>query len=231
MNGVKFDTKHSYDDFGLILKHACIGMPKPKVETVDVPGANGEIDLTNYFGETVYKNREIKLTFLYYGQETDYHVMRTNLARHVHGKSMQIVFDDDVAYYYIGRCTIDQLETVRLGAAVQVVITIDAEPYKYEVSSNGMDWLWDPFSFEDGIINVSQFAVQRSKTITLINRDMIVSPDIVSTAPMTLTYNKKTYAIKTGKQTMYEVRLQPGENVLTFTGNGTVTITYRGGVI
>jgi phage-related protein len=231
MVGVSFDQKHSYNDFGLILKHATIGMPKPKTEVVNVPGLNGVIDLTDYYGEPVFENRTITLTFLFYGASVSYHVMRTNLARHLHGKKMNVVFDDDIAYYYLGRCTIDNLETTHKGAAAQVVITVDADPYKYEVASNGADWLWDTFSFEDGIINNNQFTVNGTETVTLTNRDMIVSPEIVSSAAMTCTFNKKTYAIRAGKQTMYEMRLQPGDNVLKFTGSGTVTITYRGGVI
>lgn len=231
MIGVTFDTKHSYDDFGLILKHRVIGMPDPKLEIVDVPGMNGSLDMTDFFGEVFYKNRTLTLQFMYYGDVEQYHNVRTAIAKHLHAKEMQIIFDDDPNYYYKGRCTIDKFETYHKGVVANVVIVCDVDPYKYELNSNGSDWLWDPFSFEDGIINNSQYTVSGTRAVTLINRDMIVSPDIVSTAPMTLTFNKKTYAIKTGKQTMYEVRLQPGENVLAFTGNGTVTITYRGGII
>ena len=39
MIGVKFDSKHSYDDFGLILSSKSVPLPKPKTESVTVPGS------------------------------------------------------------------------------------------------------------------------------------------------------------------------------------------------
>ena len=46
MQTVTFGTKNSYDDFGLILTDKNIGFPEPKLEEVDVIGADGIIELS-----------------------------------------------------------------------------------------------------------------------------------------------------------------------------------------
>lgn len=229
MIGVTFDTKHSWDDWNLVFQNWEIPLPALKTEIITPSTMNGNIDLTEYLGERFYENRTLTLTFAYVGPKTNFHNVRTTIANFLHGKTMQIIFDDDLAYYYVGRCAVDSFRTVSNESYCKIVIVCDVDPYKYETNSNGTDWLWDPFSFEDGVINNTQFAVSGTKTVTITNRDMIVSPDITSTAAMTVTFDKKTYNLIAGKQKVYGIRLQPGDNVLTFTGTGTVTISFRGG--
>ena len=63
MRTVRFDGKDSYTDFGLIRTGADIGSPSPRVSTVEVEGMDGVLDFTEYFGETLYDNREISFDF------------------------------------------------------------------------------------------------------------------------------------------------------------------------
>lgn len=51
MKGVSFDTLHSYRDFSLYLSEKTIESPKPKTETQEVPGADVELDFTEFFGD------------------------------------------------------------------------------------------------------------------------------------------------------------------------------------
>lgn len=51
MNGVTFGRYHSYNDFNLILTGKEIGSAVVKTNYVDVDGAHGHIDYTEYFGE------------------------------------------------------------------------------------------------------------------------------------------------------------------------------------
>ena len=63
MRTIKFDDLDSYRDLRLVRKGVEIGAPETKTETVDVPGADGALDLTEYFGEPLYENRELKMDF------------------------------------------------------------------------------------------------------------------------------------------------------------------------
>ena len=42
LNGVRFGTKHSYNDFGLVLQKKDLSLPEPKTEKIEVTGRNGE---------------------------------------------------------------------------------------------------------------------------------------------------------------------------------------------
>lgn len=46
---------------------------------------------------------------------------------------------------------------------------------------------------------------------------------------MKVTHEGNTYSLPAGETTVYDIRLQEGDNYVTFTGNGTVKISYRGG--
>ena len=92
-----------------------------------------------------------------------------------------------------------------------------------------MPWLWDVFSFVNGIIHVNEVKVSGSKKVNLINRVKIVSPTFTCSTAMKVTHEGNTYSLPAGETTVYDIRLQEGDNYVTFTGNGTVKISYRGG--
>lgn len=131
MNGVKFGNKHSYDDFGLVLKSKDIGFPEPKIETVDVPGMDGEIDFTEVFGKVFYKNRILTFTFSAVSSSMQWDVLINNLTTHLHGKKMKIILDSDKGFFYEGRCKINNFKTDKTIATVVVECVV--APFKKEV--------------------------------------------------------------------------------------------------
>lgn len=52
MKGVTFGTYHSYDDFNLLLTSKEVAAPKVKTIEIDVPGADGALDLTEMMFQT-----------------------------------------------------------------------------------------------------------------------------------------------------------------------------------
>ena len=54
-------------------------------------------------------------------------------------------------------------------------------------------------------------------------------PTFVANVAMSLDFNGQTYQLQEGSQKFYDLFLHEGENELTFTGNGTITIEYTGG--
>ena len=46
-NGVKFDDKHSADDFNLIMTSKIINEPEAKIIKVEIPGSDGSKDLSD----------------------------------------------------------------------------------------------------------------------------------------------------------------------------------------
>ena len=96
--------------------------------------------------------------------------------------------------------------------------------------SSAVDWEWDSFDFEEGIINeTGQLIVNGSVTISLVCRRKRMFPIFTASAPITMLYDGVTYNLLVGSQKFYDIFLCEGVNEFTFTGNGTVSIDYIGG--
>lgn len=230
MQTVTFGTKNSYDDFGLILTDKDIGFPEPKLEEVDVIGADGVIDLSEVLNDDIkYKTRKLQFTFTVLKGSKYWASVVADVANYLHGKKLKIQMDFDPVYYYTGRCKINSFKTSKR----LCIITIDAEcePYRLDINGNGEKWLWDTFSFQNGFIRVNAVTVNGSLEVNLQNQRKIVSPTFTCSTAMTVTFNGVTYNLPKGKTTVLEIRLQYGTNYVTFKGNGTVKIEYQGGAL
>lgn len=230
MQTVTFGTKNSYDDFGLILTDKNIGFPEPKLEEVDVIGADGVIDLSEVLNDDIkYKTRKLQFTFTVLKGNKYWASTIADVANYLHGKKLRIQMDFDPAYYYTGRCKINSFKTSKR----LCTITIDAEcePYRLDINGNGEKWLWDTFSFQNGFIRVNTVTVNGSLQVNLQNQRKIVSPTFTCSTAMTVTFDGVTYNLPKGKTQVFGIRLQYGTNYVTFKGNGTVKIEYQGGAL
>jgi len=230
MQTVTFGTKNSYDDFGLILTDKNIGFPEPKLEEVDVIGADGVIDLSEVLNDDIkYKTRKLQFTFTVLKGNKYWASTVADVANYLHGKKLRIQMDFDPAYYYTGRCKINSFKTSKR----LCTITIDAEcePYRLDINGNGEKWLWDTFSFQNGFIRVNTVTVNGSLQVNLQNQRKIVSPTFTCSTAMTVTFDGVTYNLPKGKTQVLGIRLQYGTNYVTFKGNGTVKIEYQGGAL
>lgn len=229
MIGVTLGEKHSYDDWGLILSSCVITPPDPQLNLVTVPLRDGSLDLTEALTDDVkYKDRSITLTFTMVDPRKYWSAKVSEISNYLHGKRMKIIIDDDLAFYYVGRVAIDDWNSEKSVGKLVVKGTVD--PYKYDIQSSAEDWLWDPFDFETGIVNeVSGIVVEESTSVTIIARRKRTYPTITVSEAMQVTYEGTTYDLAAGSNKVYSMLLQEGENELTFTGNGTVTVEYTGG--
>ncbi len=137
MIGVKFDAYHSWDNWNLVLQSISIGMPEPKTNSVDIPGANGSLDLTETLtGEVVYENRELSFKFETAEQLTgkSWADLISEIATALHGKRMNIILDDDPDWIYNGRCIIDAFSTSV--AKQEITIKCDCDPFKTDSDGN-----------------------------------------------------------------------------------------------
>lgn len=228
MDGVAFGTKHSYRDFGLILSSKTISLPKAKTKTVEVPGADGVIDLTEALIDDIkYQNRSLQFTFTVIDPMASWAAVLSAVTNYLHGRKMRIYMDWDRNYYYEGRCSVNQFKSNKRTSTI--VIDCDCDPYKIEKNSASDPWIWDTFSFVDGIIYLNKATVSGSASVNLINRRKIVSPTFTCSAAMTVTFKDVTYSLPKGTTTVLDIRLQEGDNTVVFNGNGTVQIDYKGG--
>lgn len=230
MLGVTFDGKHSWRDYGLILTSTLTPSPPVKKHEVDIPGADGVLDLSEALGGVRYSQRTITMTFAFAAGYWYRYTKNSEIANAIHGKRMKIILDDDPNYYYYGRVNFDSW-TVDKSLGL-LSFTMTADPYKYDLISTTDAWLWDTFSFKDGIIrNYKNMIVDGEQKIRILGSPKRTIPVIISDVDMTLIFQGKEYQIVAGKNKIYEIAIGPSEYVLQFRGNGTVSIEYRGGML
>lgn len=229
MKGVKFGEKHTYDSWKLILTHTEIYFPAVKKETLSIPGADGSLDFTKSLtGDVKYQNRKITFQFVTLEKYILWKTLTSEIANYLHGQDFKIILDEDPNFYYVGKAEINQFKSNR--SIGLITIDCDVEPYKYDLSSSSEDWLWDPFSFEDGIINeTNNLVIDGELTVNIYGRRKRVVPKITCDNPMQVTFNGNTYNLSTGTQKVLNIVISEGINTFKFIGNGTVSIDYRGG--
>ena len=108
-------------------------VPKRHLIT-DVPGIDGCIDVTKFFGGVKFENRTI--TAVFEGQDQNYDEWRA-LCRKVenalHGKYAKIILDIDQNYYWDGFVTVTPVKEAI--AYSEMTITCDVKPKQHEVST------------------------------------------------------------------------------------------------
>lgn len=132
MKGITIGNLHTWRDLKLILASKTIGTPSPKVSTIDIPGGDGALDLTAYFGETKYNNRPISYVFSTVIPSSEFPALFSRVQGAFHGQKLRIVDDDDPAHYYLGRITVSEWKADK--TIGKLTIDCDCEPYKYNVA-------------------------------------------------------------------------------------------------
>lgn len=139
MRGITFGNKHSFWDWGLMLRQSPkITSPEPKTHYVDIPGAHGSLDLTELLtGKVQYKNRKITMEFVTMAGRDDWSAIYSDILTELQGQLKQITLDDDPLCYYTGRVTVGEPERVN-DQTVMVKMTADVEPYKKTIEGTAM---------------------------------------------------------------------------------------------
>ena len=207
MNGVRLGNYHSYDDFNLILTQKTIGTPSPKTETIDIPGGDGVLDLTDFFGEVKYNNRQLSFEFSTIVPKEEFMELFSRVQNAIHGQKMQIVLDDDSEWFYIGRITVSEWKADKnIG---KFTIDCDCEPYKSKLSNT-----------------VVAVEVNGATSVILTNSKKIVVPTITITGEVELTFGTNFYTLGPGLYDLPAVQLVNGENTILLDGTGTASFSY-----
>lgn len=210
MKGVTFGEKHSYNDFSLLLAKVELGAPQAKVNKIDVEGADGSLDLTDYFGSTKYENVVHKFDFVTIAPPSTFTTIFSTIKNHLHGKKMRIVLDDDPSFYYIGRLSVSSFTSDR--GIGHITIDADCEPYKYKKDKT-----------------VVKQTINGSGIVLLKNSRKRAVPTITTTAAMTIRFNETTWGVSAGTFVIPELELFEYSNTIEVSGTGTITFEWQEG--
>ena len=221
MYGIKIGEFHSYKDFGLVpTSKPIINLPSPKLEYLEIPGRQGEIDITESLtSEVIYEMRTGSFEFLV-SDIKKWQVVYVKLLSNVHGKKINIILDTEKDYVYQGRMWVSEFKSDKNYA----IITLDykLDPYKYHISdSNNGEF----------IHRIDGITVTNSKRIALdFDSDMTIVPEFNNKTEnvLTLNFEGKKFTLPKGISRFPEVRGRKNL-ILSFTGSSTLDISYKRG--
>lgn len=214
MKGVFFGTIHSYNDLRLILAPFTPSPAKAQTNFLKVHGRDGYLDLTEANGEVKFDSREFTFRFTVApNDEMTFDERVSFVSSLLNGKQCKITLDRDPDYYWLGRCVVDKYAQNKIIGEITVKATVS--PYKLKQS-----------------ITVVTVNLASTQTVELRNSRMTAVPTIECTnGGVVATFNGKAYALEYGENKILGIRFTEGNNRLTLSGTGTVTITWQEGVL
>lgn len=214
--GTYFGGLHSNRDLGLIQQIVEVQPAQPKLNIIDIPGADGSKDLSAYpSGRVVFADRELVWTFALYPGD-NWHDRQRKVSNALNGLSCHITLDDDPGYYYVGRLSVDSYNSDR--TLRQITIRAVCRPFK----------------LKQEVTTITAALTTTAKTFDLSNDRKPVVPTITVTAETTLEWDGGSYTISAGTHKILDIQLQEGDNELrakVTSGSGSITITYQEGAL
>lgn len=195
VNGVDLAVRYNM----VLLDGYTLSPPEPKTTTVEIPGRDGVLDLTeSLIGDVSYNNRSMTFTFLIVDLE-QFEVVKTKVSNALHGRKFNFEMTMDPGYTYTGRFKIKSythMATWSHGICGYIEVEIDAEPYKlkshyvYNLNATGGAM----FNLESG----------RKK----------VHPIIELSAPARIRFKNVVYRIGAGRFQLNDILFEEGINEL-----------------
>lgn len=214
--GISFGDTHSFYDLDLILSAVDISPAKPKTTYVDIPGADGSIDLTEAHGDVRFSDRTHKFTLTMNPMgdlsESAWEAKKTALCNALNGRACRITLDKDPDYYWIGRLTVDSFKSSK--RVRQFAISARVKPYKFKQTETVVTF------------NLTE----AEKTVLLQNSRKPVVPVITCTDDNTvIVFKGNTFNFGKGSHKALDIRFTEGNNEVTISGTGQVTFAYQEG--
>lgn len=213
MKGITFGNYHSYRDLRLILESKEMGSPAIKVRKVDVEGASGALDYTDFFGEAKYENATHKFTFSTIVPQEEFLSQFSQVKNALHGRKVRIILDDDPNFFYLGRLSVSPFTSSK--AVGKLTVEADCEPYKMKLSPT-----------------VVTKVISGSSTFNLPNGRKRTVPEVqvTSGSGLTVTFGGNfVWTLASGSYLLPELELGEGDNMVTVSGSGTISFSWQEG--
>ena len=154
------------------------------------------------------ENISYSLEFTLKDKKVDWEDTLLELSTYLHGKKMELTFSEDPDWYYVGRYTLNNVESDR-NVGLLVVDCI-LEPYRLKK------------------IETVKTTIGTG-TLILPNTRKWVMPTITSSESMQFKFEGKTFTVN-GTLQSPDLILKEGDNTIEVTsGSGTLSVRYREG--
>lgn len=153
----KLNGINTWDDWHLMpASRPLIVPPGIRTEYIEIPGMDYIIDLSDYFNDRViYTARGGSLEFYVMNGYGSWANRYSEIMNYLHGKKFKLILEDDPGWYYTGRMSVNQWQSVKDWS--RITLDYNFEPFKFRTTTTGDNWLWDPFNFEVDVIQSSKY--------------------------------------------------------------------------
>ncbi len=129
-HSITFGDKNTWTDWHLIPTSRPLFAPPPlRGVTVDLPGVDGLIDISLMLNPTpMFANRIGSNEFVVMQGFSSWNILLSEIANHLHGKSMRAVLEDDPLYFYSGSFALSEWRSNKSFSTIVIDYTVD--PYK-----------------------------------------------------------------------------------------------------
>ena len=148
------------DWFLVPLGRPLINPPQQKRQTIDIPGANGIIELSNSLTNyPVFENRTGQIQFAVLNEKPGYDwiTVYTKIMKFLQGNPVKMFLEDDPRFFYEGMVWVDAWDSRNDGTWSEVTLGYDVQPYRRSIQNSIGDWIWDSFNFETDVITDTIF--------------------------------------------------------------------------
>lgn len=173
--------------------------PEPKTYTIDIPGGDGVIDLTESLsGDVVYNNRRQEFTFYIINMldHQTFEDVKTQVSNFLHGRAFDYQLTFDPGYIYHGRFSVSEYNHQKFpsGYLGAIKISIDADPYKTRGDQ----------TYVLNAIGGRLFRIQSGRKP--------VHPTVECSQPITVFFDGKQVEVPAGTWRLNDVLLKSGYN-------------------
>ena len=197
----------STKDMELLLIDREIGLPLVQTYKINVPGRNGELDLSEFLtGDVQYSNRTLKFKFYIKGKREKL-ISSIEEMLLIHGQKVEIVLDDYLNFYFTGRA---EIACNDYKYYVEFELSVDAEPFRMAKEKQQ-----------------AVFQVNSTAGISINNPGVPVIPTVTVSDSVTIIRNEKRLSLSKGKYYENELKLFNGSNDFSVEGNAEVIFEYR----
>lgn len=213
--GAELNGEHTLRDWHCSITNSdVISMPSPNLSLLEVPGMSGRLDVSEALtGDVSYGNRTLKLELAKLTYVEDWYSVGLHVFNAFHGRKVKVIFDDDPDHYYLGRAVVS--DPKRIQTAGTLTITIDADPFRYNIQETVV-----PLTGQSEVIE-AEIQNDRMPTIPTIN-----VPNGCE-----LIYEGISYNLTAGDNVIPGCVFTEGSNEFTIRGATTATVRFREGCL
>ena len=235
-HSIYFGEKNTWDDWKLVpAEFPRFKPPEAKTSIIEIPGADGSLDLTESLtGDVKFKNRTGSLTFYAYDEGREWYNYYFDMINYLHGQEMRVVLEDDPIYYWIGRFSVNEWKS---NPPTNIVVDYNVHPYKYEDTDSSYRWEWDPHNFNTELCRDHGhfYEIDGTRIVRMQGSKLKSSP--VFTAyiedgdTLSLCHDGVLYPLVDGTNKFLSITPDMGISVFIFSGKGQISIAYTGGYL